>query len=283
MPTRPSPRHDDLLGHPLVHSYVSLRIWGSLVRHIDVLAAELRARTAAHGRVFSFALRGAKQELALAELLADRVIVVAGTPVDRRDELRAEIDRCRLRNVEIAEGTRWEALHEAGSFDAVVGIYALHCITDLEDYWLACRRALRPGGVAVCQEYVGPNRLLWPEQQIAAVNRALADLVPPRHKPHHASVDHAVAESLVRAEPNLAARSAEITTACKGAGFEIPIRVGAGCALLHPALVGQISTYDPMDWSHNAILSRLFRAEAELMNQRVLGDDFAMFIAQPRP
>ena len=132
----------------------------------------------------------------------------------------------------------------------------------------------------MAQEYVGPSQLRWTEAQLKAANQALAQLVPAGHKEHHGSVGPGLAEELLRAEPTLGVRSAELASTCEAAGFEIVVNIGAGCGLLHPVLVGQIETYDPANWEHNLVLSGLFREEARLMQEGVLDHAFAMFIAR---
>jgi len=87
--------------------------------------------------------------------------------------------------------------------------------------------------------------------------------------------------TLVADDPSEAVRSHEILSTLRAAGFTVPAYAGAGCALLQPVLMHQIQTFEPRDWEHNFRLMSLFREEDRLMRAGVLGDDFAMFVAQP--
>jgi hypothetical protein len=86
---------------------------------------------------------------------------------------------------------------------------------------------------------------------------------------------------MLAADPSEAVRSSEILPTCKAGGFVVSGYASAGCALLQPVLMYQVHTFDPRNWEHNLVLATLFREEDRLMRAGVLGDDFAMFVAQP--
>ena len=165
-------------------------------------------------------------------------------------------------------------------FAVFVSLYALHRQTDLEGQWAQVRRSLRAGGTILAQEYVGPARFEWSTAQCEVANRALREL-PAELRPHHSEVGPALAETLRTTEPGLAERSDQLISSCQAGGFQIVAQVGCGCALLHPVLTGQAQAFSTTDWSHSKWLAQLFQAEDELMQRGELGDDFAMFIAQP--
>jgi SAM-dependent methyltransferase len=168
------------------------------------------------------------------------------------------------------------------SFDVVVGLGSIHHVEALEHFWSVVRAALRPGGVVLAQEYVGPNRLQWNEAQVREGTRVLAELVPAEHKPDHALVAPVPLEVMLAGDPSEAVRSRDILPTCKDGGFRIEAYVGAGCALLQPVLMNQVHTFDPRNWEHNHRLMTLFREEDRLMRAGILGDDFAMFVASPQ-
>jgi len=68
---------------------------------------------------------------------------------------------------------------EEGAYDLVVAHQALHHIEALEHVARACRKALRPGGLMVAHEYVGPNRFASTPRHIEVLNAALL-LLPER-------------------------------------------------------------------------------------------------------
>ncbi len=68
---------------------------------------------------------------------------------------------------------------DEGSYDLVVAHQALHHIEALEHVAHTCRKALRPGGLMVAHEYVGPNRLATTPRDLELMNAALR-LLPER-------------------------------------------------------------------------------------------------------
>lgn len=278
--TDPATAHDGFLDHPLVHAYTSMRTLGGLFRHIDSVIAEIRTRTEPGARVFSLALRGAERELEVAQALPDRRFDVVDVSRERVDAALGEVERRGLGNIDVRVDSPDQPALERGAYSIVTGQYSIHFLEDVERFWQACHDALHPGGTILAQEHIGPGRLRWTEAQVEAANHALDDLVPDAHKVHHRAVDTALTDELLRSEPLAAARSDELVTTCEQAGFEVVTNIGGGCALLHPVLVKQIDTYDPANWEHNHVLSRLFAEEARLMDEGVLGHSFAMFIAR---
>ena len=81
--------HDNFLNHPMIQAYVSLRAFGSLVGHLDIVIAELRSRSRPGDRVLSIGCGAAPKERALARALPDRRFVgldIAAETVERTRE-----------------------------------------------------------------------------------------------------------------------------------------------------------------------------------------------------
>ena len=272
--------HDGFLDHPVVHAYTAMRTLGGLHRHIDSVIAEIRTRTAPGARVFALALRGADREIEVAQSLPDRSFDVVETSQARVEQARDEIERLGLRNIEVRVDDPAQPDLEAGAYSVVTGQYSIHLLEDVEQFWESCHAALHSGGTILAQEQVGPTRLCWTAAQVAAANRALDELVPAAHKPHHQTVGADLTEELLEAEPTAAARSEDLVDTCGRAGFEVVTNMGAACGLLQPVLARQIDTYDPANWEHNRVLSSLFAEEERLMAEGALGHSFAMFIAR---
>ena len=273
--------HEAFLDHPIVHAYVSLRVWGNLARQDDVVQAEIRARTVPGDRIFSISCRSRAIELTLAESLPDRSFEVVDPDRDRAGAAQREAKRRGLENVRFRGGDPANSEPDAGAFKVVLSLYSMHRLEPVEDCWGVCHRAAHPEGTLLAQEYVGPNRLAWAEAQVDAANHALRHLVPEHHRPHHDRVGDQLAATLRRIEPSLASQSRDLIPTCRAAGFEITAAVGAGCSLLHPVLAHQIDSYDPANWDHNLVLSGLCREEDRLIRDGILGDDFVMFVATP--
>lgn len=273
--------HDNFLSHPLVQGYLCLRAVGGLIGLLDAVVNQLRDRTRPGMRLFSAGCGRADKELLLAAALPDREFVALDITPAILGEAAREAERRGLRNVSFVEGDFNRLSLEPRSFDAVLGLGSIHHVEALESFWSEVRRALRPGGFVLAQEYIGPNRMQWNEAQVREGTRVLSELVPDEHKVHHREVRPMDLATLLADDPSEAVRSHEILSTLRAAGFTVPAYAGAGCALLQPVLMHQIQTFEPRDWEHNFRLMSLFREEDRLMRAGVLGDDFAMFVAVP--
>jgi SAM-dependent methyltransferase len=270
---------DSLLAHPLIQGYMSLRAWGSTTSHMDVAIAEISARTRPGARLLSVACGAALKERDICRALPDREIVgidLASATVERA---REEAARAGLHNLHLEHGDCNALDLDPASFDMVLGLGAIHHIENLEGFWRQCRRALRPGGTVLAQEYVGPSRFQWTAEQIACGDEALRTLVPPEHQVHHTRIEPVPLAELIAIDPSEAVRSAEIIETCRDAGFTLLSYRGCGCSLLQPVLIHQTHTFDPANWDHNHVLFTLFEAEDRLIRERGLGDNYAMFVA----
>jgi SAM-dependent methyltransferase len=68
---------------------------------------------------------------------------------------------------------------ETDSFDLVIAVGGLHHLIELDHVASEVRKALRPGGVFICNEYVGPNYQKVPCRQREIIN-AVIHLLPDR-------------------------------------------------------------------------------------------------------
>lgn len=281
------PRHsssidgDNYLNHPLVSAYTSLRALGSLTPHLDVVIAEIRTKTPPGGRVFSPACGNGFKELGLARALPDRQFVASDIADRALEHARQAAASEGLSNIEFVHMDANDVDLGKATFNAIAGMGAIHHIEQLEGFWAACRRALRPGGVIMGQEYIGANRLQWTEAQVAEGDCALRDIVPSEHKVHHTRVRATPVAEMMMLDPSEAVRSRDILPTLRDAGFELFGYAGGGGALLQPVLMSQIHTFDPTRWDHNLVLARLFAEEDRLMREGRLEDDFCMFVTKP--
>lgn len=275
--------HDNFFSHPMVAGYVSLRAFGTWIGQLEAVCVQIAERTRPGARIFSAGCGRCDKELYLAAQFPDREVVGMDITPGILEQARAEADRRGVRNLVLVEGDFNRLDLERDSIDVVVGLGSIHHVEALEGFWEAVRRALRPGGAVLAQEYVGPNRLQWTEAQIREGSRVLAEMIPDAHKPVHRSVVPVPVEEIIAADPSEAVRSRDIVPTLKAGGFELQGYVGVGCSLLQPVLMDQVGTYDPQNWDHNHLLTALFREEDRLLRAGVLGDDFAGFVAVPRP
>ncbi len=175
---------------------------------------------------------------------------------------------------------------EPGSADAVFAHSAIHHVQNLEHLYDTVHAALRPGGVFHLHEFVGPTRFQWTDAQIRLVNEFL-DALPPRlrrlpsgqAKP--AMRKPTVAE-MIAADPTEAVRSAELVDALDP-WFEFAEQRRTGGTLLHLALGDIAQNFDAANAEDCATLRKLFALEDRAMSEGVIGSDFAVLTALPRP
>lgn len=273
--------HDNFLSHPMIQTYISLRAFGTMVSQMDTLALEIERRTDPGDRIVSVGCGRADKERFFAARLPDREFVAVDLANEIVEIARTANREAGVTNLEVRVGNFNDLDLEPDTYALALGLGAIHHVEQLETFWDRVGACLKPGGVVVAQEFIGANRLQWTEAQLEHCARALRDIVPPRHKPHHDVVVRPSLETMLATDPSEAIRSAEILPTCRDAGWRIDGYCSGGGALLQPILMYQISTYDHRDWGHNLVLSQLFAEEDRLMREGVLTDDFAMWISIP--
>lgn len=270
---------DTFLDHPWIQTYVSVRGFGRLLGHMDAAFLEIARRTRPGARILSVGCGTAVKERTLARLLPDRELVAIDVATETLARAREQAAHEGLANLRLEFGDFNDLHLEAESFDAVLGLGAIHHVERLEAFWASCRTALRPGGFVLAQEYVGPSRFQWSAAQIEHGDRVLRTMVPESHRPHHDRIVPIDVHELIALDPSEAVRSAELIATCRDAGLRIEDLRGAGCGLLQPVLMDQLHTFDPKDPDHVHTLFVLFAEEDRLMRLGELGDSYAHFVA----
>ena len=102
----------------------------------------------------------------------------------------------------------------ANAYDAVFAHHSLHHVAKLEKLYRALLRALKPDGLFYLDEYIGPSRHDWTDENFAA-HRAIYDALPP-----HARTVDVLPMPIQPFDPSEAIRSAEIVRELR-VGFEI--------------------------------------------------------------
>ena len=64
------------------------------------------------------------------------------------------------------------------SYDFIYFFQSLHHVEALENLLYSCANALRPGGLLMVNEFVGPTRFQWTPEQLARAGHLL-NLLPP--------------------------------------------------------------------------------------------------------
>ena len=175
----------------------------------------------------------------------------------------------------------------ANSCDVVLFHSALHHFRDVAGIVSRVRRALRPGGLLVLNDYVGPARLQWTAAQLAEANRLLREVVPAAFRGRYLSRQRKTSVSgpgrwrMRLADPSEAAESDQIVPALRR-HFE---------PLEEAALGGNLLTLVLKDIAHHfmadddaatlALLAELFRCEDEFLARHP--SDLLFGVYRPRP
>src|SRR4029453_13057399 len=105
---------------------------------------------------------------------------------------------------------------EPDSYDVVFGVSSIHHVERLEHVFEQVRRALRPGGYFYLDEYIGPSRFQWTDDQLRLMNEQL-ELLPPQlrrdvREPGKLKqrVERRTLQFMKESDPSEAVRSSEI-------------------------------------------------------------------------
>jgi SAM-dependent methyltransferase len=171
------------------------------------------------------------------------------------------------------------------SYDVVVAAQVLHHVNDLEHLLDQVKRSLRPDGVFVVQEYVGPARFQWLDKTELLMNRILETLpaeyrVDPFSGALKERLERARPEDIAAADPSESIRSDEIVALLESR-FEVLYRADFGGTLLQFVLADIAANFDETDPRDAALLDLMSLFEEVLVAERVLPSDFAFFVLSP--
>jgi len=168
-------------------------------------------------------------------------------------------------------------------YDVVLAEHSLHHLEPMPEVVGRIRDLLRPGGLFLVDEFVGPQRFQWTDQQVDAAQHVL-DRIPAAYRVIAPSV---VKERIVRpsrlwmtlTDPSEACDSARIRSALHDT-FEVLDERPYGGAVLHLALADIAQNFVVDDEPANEVLGVAFAREDRLMATGVVGSDFATFVCR---
>lgn len=169
------------------------------------------------------------------------------------------------------------------SYDAAFASQSVHHIDDLEHYMEQVRQSLKPDGLFIINEFVGPNQFQWTDVQLQHCQRLLASIPEKfRETIREPGVKHSVERPTIEFmngyDPTEAIRSADIIPQLQN-HFEIVERRDFGGTLLHLVLdniAGNLSDSE----EGKTILRSLFAEEQRLLAQGEIESDFTLLVAR---
>lgn len=172
------------------------------------------------------------------------------------------------------------------TFDVVIAEGILHHLLPVETALDNILHSLKPGGILVVNEYIGPDRFQWTENQIRFCN-ALLSLLPDEFRKYRGTsiVKSRVFKpgtwSMLVYDPSEAVESSKIMGALKDR-FTILERKDYGGTILQPLLKDISHHFVEMTPEKEEALRFLFTGEDFLLSTKLISSDFTFAVAQKR-
>ena len=168
------------------------------------------------------------------------------------------------------------------AFDFVYFFQSLHHIEALEHVLDGVRAALRPGGLLLVNEFVGPSRFQWTDDQRRVATEALATLPRDLRKDLRTgltktAIHRPTLAEMVAADPSEAVRSAEIETELRSR-FEVIGEWSWGGTINHLVFQDIAGNFEPLNESHLSHVERLIQFENTAIREGRLPSDFKVFM-----
>lgn len=168
-------------------------------------------------------------------------------------------------------------------YGAAFASQSVHHIESLDHYMLQVRNALKPGALFVINEFVGPNQFQWTDIQVELAQQLL-DSIPEKFKTSirgqgvKETIHRPSIEEMNAYDPTEAVCSEQIVENLEKQ-FTLIDRRDFGGTLLHLVLddiAGNLSFCE----EGVEIIRRLYREEARLIEENVIGSDFTLLVAR---
>ncbi|HTU81099.1 MAG TPA: class I SAM-dependent methyltransferase [Candidatus Acidoferrales bacterium] len=189
----------------------------------------------------------------------------------------------RVANYEVAD---FETLTlPRDTYDAIWCNMRLGYVVAIERLVAQLARSLRPGGLLMANEYVGPGRYRLPARQRRTVEAAFS-LIPARYRRRFGRHDCEVQETPQFPSADRQSSGPPSSSAIASAvsqHFTMLQYRPAGGTILQFALEGIAGNFRSEDRGSMRILEMLFAIEDALIDTGEIGSDFAVFVAQPKP
>ena len=168
-------------------------------------------------------------------------------------------------------------------YDFVVAKMALHHFSRLEHVYDQVASALRPGGIFLANEYVGPDRFQWTDVQLRLANQWLEELPQDvRRAVPVPSIRRPTLREMMADDPTESVRSSEVLPLLRQR-FDIVEEKPFGGTVLQLLLAAALPAFDLDDARHLDLLRQLCRREGELLDSGALPSDFVHVVAKKRP
>ena len=177
------------------------------------------------------------------------------------------------------------ALLPRAAYDLVFSAHSFHHFTELEHAYRQVLLSLKPGGIFLLEEFVGPTQFQWTDAQID-VTRTLLGLVPERLRMFRWNAAKTwegrptVAE-VVAASPFESIRSAEIVPLFRKF-FRVVHEIPLGGTIQHLLYNGIVHNFTPGDPEAECAIRAIYETEDALIRSGLLPSDFKLLVGMAR-
>ena len=174
------------------------------------------------------------------------------------------------------------------SFDVVFVEAALHHFMDLESTFRLMHRVLRPGGLLVYDEYVGPDLQQYPPELEALLGRINACLAPQLRRDFETgevrdAVDACPIEVQMQRDPTEGVHASDILPLTHRF-FDVVERLDYGGTIMRPLFNRILLNWDfPNDPKDQTIAQLIVLLEQELLRSGAIPTHNTIVVARPRP
>ncbi|HVF12097.1 MAG TPA: class I SAM-dependent methyltransferase [Actinomycetota bacterium] len=174
-----------------------------------------------------------------------------------------------------------------GKFDVIHVNMALHHVSSLERLSFEINRALKPGGVFVANEFVGPNQFQFSDERLSLVKDALLMIPEDMRYDPVAKITKQEYPRYPRKhwrdwDPTESIRSDEIPRILEMNFPELKAHQYGG-SILNLALENIVQHFDLDDPSHVELMQRLVKFESDLIDSGRIQSDFVYFVCPKGP
>jgi 2-polyprenyl-3-methyl-5-hydroxy-6-metoxy-1,4-benzoquinol methylase len=172
------------------------------------------------------------------------------------------------------------------SYNFILFFHSLHHIKSLENIMLGCAKALLPNGLLMVNEFVGPSRFQWTDQQIKAANDIL-NIIPENLRydlQHHVTkqkIRRPTIDEMISDDASEAVRSADIEKILKR-HFDVLEEKNWGGTINNLLFADIAGNFDLQNPYHKALVELLIHHENILIANKILPSDFKFYIAKPK-
>jgi len=169
-------------------------------------------------------------------------------------------------------------------YDIIFAGMAMHHFLNLEHIFAELRKSLKPNGLLVLIEFVGPSQFQWTDKQVSIINELL-EILPERLKVDLRSghlkeqCGKPSIEYMNQNDPSEAIRSSDIIPLVSKM-FTVEERIDFGGTISHMLLDGIIANFNPGKEEDIAILRLLGYIDDILIKEKVLSSDFSLIVAR---